>query len=514
MDVDLPRFLAGRAPAGDDAPTARRITRLDWTVRPGGPSVDRWSHLHVVEGRPARPGRLTAATGAVAKIAWSPDGRRIAFVTDSRRRPTPAQHVHLVDPGGRGRRGRRQPTPREVLALGRAVITWRTHRTAAGWPGSAMSSRMRRTTPARSSSSAWPMARPVIWPGAKPRLADGTWNDRPPGLGRQLAGHAVLTDDRTIVAMVSDRGQATPCAVRGGSRAGARRRLWPLTHIDLSAESPRGDHRPVGREARRVTLWPSTGAAAGAVTLPVRTGGAAQLPGPGVTRVPGRAPAYRRCSPSRPRRRRTDRDLDAPQRTRARRAPHDRRHPRRPARRVGSRTLLEVVPLRSRLPGPPANIRGSTSTAGTGSGRSSAMGRRGRGGRPRGGGPRGFARPRASRPLGVLGLSYGGFMALALAQGGSGPASESGVTNQVSAWGDGDTGVESTGASSARRSTRGHGQPVAPEPPRPRADIRPPAAAQGEADQRCPPADNMQRSSRCGCSADGRVRAVPGGPHV
>src|SRR6185312_11098119 len=49
-EVAPPRFLVGPPPAGDDAPTARRITRIDWMWDEEG-TLDRWSHLHVVDAR-------------------------------------------------------------------------------------------------------------------------------------------------------------------------------------------------------------------------------------------------------------------------------------------------------------------------------------------------------------------------------------------------------------------------------------------------------------------------------
>src|SRR5262245_12816634 len=50
IEVDPPRFLVGPTPVGDDPPTARRITRIDWQWDEEG-TIDRWSHLHVVEAR-------------------------------------------------------------------------------------------------------------------------------------------------------------------------------------------------------------------------------------------------------------------------------------------------------------------------------------------------------------------------------------------------------------------------------------------------------------------------------
>src|SRR5262245_19361962 len=77
IDVDPPRFIVGPQPSGDDAPTARRITRIDWQWDEAG-TLDRWSHLHVVDARRgATPRQVTAGDWAASKIALSPDGRTV-----------------------------------------------------------------------------------------------------------------------------------------------------------------------------------------------------------------------------------------------------------------------------------------------------------------------------------------------------------------------------------------------------------------------------------------------------
>src|SRR4029079_18170483 len=84
IEVDPPRFLVGPKPTGDDAPTARRITRIDWQWDEEG-TVDRWSHLHVVDVRPgAAPRQVTSGDWGVSGIAWSPDSHTVAFTSDRR----------------------------------------------------------------------------------------------------------------------------------------------------------------------------------------------------------------------------------------------------------------------------------------------------------------------------------------------------------------------------------------------------------------------------------------------
>jgi dipeptidyl aminopeptidase/acylaminoacyl peptidase len=100
--------------------------------------------------------------------------------------------------------------------------------------------------------------------------------------------------------------------------------------------------------------------------------------------------------------------------------------------------------------------------------------------------------------LGVLGLSYGGFMAhwlIGTSDRFGAAVSENGVTNQVADWANSDSGVEYD------RMAR-LGDPLTPEgverlwrqsPLANVASIRTPLLMlQGEADLRCPPADNEQ----------------------
>jgi dipeptidyl aminopeptidase/acylaminoacyl peptidase len=109
-ESDPPRFIVGREVKGK-APTARRIARIDWRWDDVG-YVDRWDHLWVVAVREgARPRRLTKGDWGVRQPAWSPDGRLIAFTAD--RGPEPDLHprpsIHVVAAAG--------GDPREVLSL-------------------------------------------------------------------------------------------------------------------------------------------------------------------------------------------------------------------------------------------------------------------------------------------------------------------------------------------------------------------------------------------------------------
>lgn len=78
---DPPRFSAGPHDSSK-APIARRIARIDWR-HDGVGFLDRWDHLWVVAARPgARPRRLTHGDWGVQHPVWSPDGREVAFVAD------------------------------------------------------------------------------------------------------------------------------------------------------------------------------------------------------------------------------------------------------------------------------------------------------------------------------------------------------------------------------------------------------------------------------------------------
>ena len=76
-----PRFIVGEERKGR-TPVARRITRLDFRDDESG-HVTRRSHLWVIDPRPnARPRQLTSGDYDVVHPAWAPDGRRIAFAAD------------------------------------------------------------------------------------------------------------------------------------------------------------------------------------------------------------------------------------------------------------------------------------------------------------------------------------------------------------------------------------------------------------------------------------------------
>jgi len=130
-EVDPPRFLVGKIPpidAGKRAkragakpeptPTARRIDRVDWRWD-GESHQDRWSHLFVVEARRGAIARqVTAGDWGVSDIAWSPDGRIVAFTADRTATADlkPRTTIWAIDVDARAGAKGDPVDPREVMA--------------------------------------------------------------------------------------------------------------------------------------------------------------------------------------------------------------------------------------------------------------------------------------------------------------------------------------------------------------------------------------------------------------
>jgi dipeptidyl aminopeptidase/acylaminoacyl peptidase len=73
---------AGREADPDRAPLGRLIRRADWRWDEAG-HVDRWEHLFVVAARPnARSRRLTRGDWGVRQASWDPAGRSLVYVAD------------------------------------------------------------------------------------------------------------------------------------------------------------------------------------------------------------------------------------------------------------------------------------------------------------------------------------------------------------------------------------------------------------------------------------------------
>jgi dipeptidyl aminopeptidase/acylaminoacyl peptidase len=227
--VDPPRFLVGPLrPVGkpvrrgkkqpgtpEPSPLAHRIERIDWRYDGEG-HRDRWSHLFIVDvGSGARPRQVTAGDWGVSDISWHPDGHAVAFTADRGPEPDvrPRTTIWAVEvdaakgsPGG--------AEPREILAPG-------------GWATNAAWSPDGRWLSAIGIVEADPLD--DISPTILLARGDGSTATSPidlaPGLDRPI-GNWVDTDltgwmvhgrhgpawldNESLVVTVSDRGRSTP----------------------------------------------------------------------------------------------------------------------------------------------------------------------------------------------------------------------------------------------------------------------------------------------------------------
>ena len=240
-EVDPPRFVVcERPPVGSSAarsknvrsPVARRITRADWRWDEQG-HCDHWSHLFVLELTPgALPRQITRGDWGVSGITWHPNGRTVAFVTDRGEHPDthPCDAIWAVDVDA-GPRSKRS-TPRPLL-------------TASGGA----------KHPGFSPDGRWLAAVGLLEPeplddlspglllapadGSAPAIELSPELDRPIGNwadtdlnGWMVSGRTgpCWVDDRTIVAVVTDRGRSLPMRWRIDPRSGEPREVPTATH--------------------------------------------------------------------------------------------------------------------------------------------------------------------------------------------------------------------------------------------------------------------------------------------
>ena len=199
-----PRFVIGEE-RKDRTPVARRITRLDFRDDESG-HVERRVHLWVVPfRRGARPRQLTSGDFDVQHPAWSPDGSRIAFAADRSTDATIAPRLQIWQVAATGAR----PRVRELVSL------------AGDADRPAFSPDGRRIafvgTDVHDPPDELP---PSLWvadlPSGAPRRI-GADLDRPIGewawsdllMAEEMPGPAWI-DERTVAVVVGDRGRDIP----------------------------------------------------------------------------------------------------------------------------------------------------------------------------------------------------------------------------------------------------------------------------------------------------------------
>ncbi|MGZ8513308.1 MAG: S9 family peptidase, partial [Candidatus Limnocylindria bacterium] len=208
------RFVVGTEKK-DRTPLARRITRLDFRDDESGHVVRR-SHLWVVAARErARPRQLTSGDYDVTHPTWSPDGSRIAFAAD--RGPdttiTPRLQVWSVGVGAR-------PRVRELASLAGD----------ADWPSYSPDGRHLAFVGTDVDDPPHEVP-PALWvmelPAGRPRdltaaldrpVGDWAWSDL---LQAEDLSAPAWIDDESVAVIVGDRGRGIPYRVTLGGEATA-----------------------------------------------------------------------------------------------------------------------------------------------------------------------------------------------------------------------------------------------------------------------------------------------------
>ena len=199
------RFISGPLAEGR-APTARRITRLDWRDDEEG-HRDRRYHLFVVEPRRrTRPRQLTQGDFDVVSPAWSPDGRTLAFTTDVRdeRDIDPRSSIWTIDAAG--------GEPRELVALGGNAdsAAWSPDGRWLAFLGQAV-------TGSSEWEPWWPWIVPIDGGDPRPLINDrdvpvGGWAWSDLDLAEELAGPVWLGDD-AVGCLITRRARCIPFCI-------------------------------------------------------------------------------------------------------------------------------------------------------------------------------------------------------------------------------------------------------------------------------------------------------------
>lgn len=227
-----PRFVVGEERAGR-APVARRITRLDFRDDETGHVVRR-AHLWIMPfRRGASPRQLTSGDFDVLHPAWSPDGSRIAFAADRGPDATILPRLQLWSVGTAPAR----PPVRELVSLAGDA-----DRPAFSPDGRRLA--FIGTDVADPPDDVPPRLWVMDLPSGEPRCLTGTL-DRPVGewawcdlvMAEERPGPVWLSDDEICV-VVGDRGRNLPYRVTPDG--GAEPMVEPTTRVSAAGIAAAG----------------------------------------------------------------------------------------------------------------------------------------------------------------------------------------------------------------------------------------------------------------------------------